>query len=44
VLVEGSAGEFRAVADGPVFLRINEPPGSLADNTGGYTVEIAAGR
>ncbi len=43
-LVDGSEGEFRAVADGPVFLRINEPPGSLADNTGGYTVEIAAGR
>lgn len=44
VLTEGAAGEFRAVADGPVFLRINEPPGRLTDNGGGYDVEIGVGR
>jgi len=43
VVAEGAVGDFRAPADGPLFLRINEAPGALADNSGALTVEIAPG-
>jgi len=44
IIGAGGRGEIRAIVDGPVFLRINEPPGRLGDNAGGYAVEIAADR
>ena len=40
VLAEGAAGEFTAATDGPLYLKINESPGKLADNAGSFTVEI----
>lgn len=40
VLAEGATGEFTAAADGPLYLKINESPGRLADNAGSLTVEI----
>ena len=40
VLAEGAAGDFTAVTDGPLYLKINEPPGELADNTGTLTVTL----
>jgi hypothetical protein len=39
-LAEGAAGEFAAAADGPLYLKINESPGRLADNSGTLTVEL----
>jgi hypothetical protein len=44
IVAAGAAGDFRALADGPVFLRINEPPSGRADNAAGYTVDIAPRR
>ncbi|MFM8434983.1 MAG: hypothetical protein ACKOBP_06505 [Planctomycetia bacterium] len=41
VLAEGGEGSFTAAADGPVFCKINEPPGELADNEGRLDVTIA---
>ncbi len=38
VLAEGAAGTFTAATDGPLYCKINESPGDLADNTGGYAV------
>jgi len=40
VLAEGAAGDFTAVTDGPLYLKINEPPGELADNTGALAVTL----
>lgn len=40
VLAEGAAGEFTAATDGPLYLKINESPGRLADNAGTLTVEL----
>ncbi|MFM8705811.1 MAG: hypothetical protein ACKOHG_18545 [Planctomycetia bacterium] len=40
VLAEGAAGEFTAFTDGPLYFKINESPGRLADNAGSFTVEI----
>jgi len=40
VVAEGSRGEFTAVATGPLFFKLNEAPGELADNTGSLDVEI----
>ena len=37
---EGAASEFEAATDGPVYFKINESPGKLADNAGKFTVEI----
>lgn len=39
-LAEGGTATVTAVADGPLYLRINESPGELADNAGGLTVDI----
>ena len=38
ILAEGSGGECVAVADGPVYCKINESPGALADNAGTLSV------
>jgi len=40
VLGAGAAAELVARADGPLFLKVNEPPGALADDTGGFTVVV----
>ena len=40
VIAEGRGGRFTAVADGVLYLKINEPPGDLADNGGRFDVEI----
>jgi hypothetical protein len=40
VLAEGAAGEFAAATDGPLYLKINEGPGRLADNAGSFTVDL----
>ncbi|MCX7414732.1 MAG: hypothetical protein NTW36_14995 [Planctomycetia bacterium] len=40
VLAEGAAGECTASADGPLYFKINESPGDLADNAGRLTVTI----
>lgn len=44
VVAEGGAGEFTAAADGPLFFKVNEPPGALADNRGAMTVNVRAGQ
>lgn len=38
ILAEGRRGECVAVADGPVYCKINESPGALADNAGTLSV------
>ena len=43
VIGEGGRSALKAAADGPLFLKINEPPGALADNEGTLDVELAAG-
>lgn len=40
VLADGSAGDFTALTDGPVFLKVNEGPGDLADNAGEFRVTL----
>ncbi len=40
VLGAGAAGEFTAAAAGPLFVKINESPGELADNRGRLVVEL----
>lgn len=40
VLAEGASGTFTAAADGPVYLKVNEAPGDLADNTGEFRVVL----
>ena len=40
VIGEGAAATIDAVADGPLYLKLNEPPGDLADDAGSLTVEI----
>lgn len=40
VLAEGGGGSFTAAIDGPVFLKINDPPGELADNEDRLDLEI----
>jgi hypothetical protein len=44
VLGEGAAAAITAAVDGPLFLRVNEPPADLADDAGEFTVEIAPDR
>jgi hypothetical protein len=41
ILGAGATAEITAAATGPLYLKINEPPGDLADTTGTYTVDIA---
>lgn len=40
VLAAGATGQFTAAADGVAYLKINDPPGELADNEGRFVVEI----
>ncbi len=40
VLADGSAGEFTAVTDGPLFMRINGNPAQLADRKGTLSVTV----
>ena len=40
VLGEGAAAMFTAATDGPLYLKVNEPPGDLADNRGTLTVVL----
>ena len=40
VLGAGAAPEVMAAAAGPLYLKVNEAPGDLADSTGAYTVEM----
>ena len=40
VLAEGAGGTFTAAADGPVYLKVNEAPGDLADNEGEFHVVL----
>lgn len=40
VVAEGSDAAFTALADGPLYLKINEPPGELGDNRGALTVTV----
>jgi hypothetical protein len=41
ILGAGATAEITAAATGPLYLKINEPPGDLADTTGTYTVDLA---
>jgi hypothetical protein len=40
VLGDGPATTLTAATDGPLYLKINEPPGDLADDAGVLTAEI----
>jgi hypothetical protein len=40
VLGEGASATIQAATDGPLYLKLNEPPGDLADDAGAITVEI----
>jgi hypothetical protein len=40
VLATGAEGEFTAAVPGPLFVKINESPGELADNRGRLEVEF----
>ena len=40
VVAEGDASEFTARFDGPVYLRVNDSPRGLTDNTEGYSVSL----
>jgi hypothetical protein len=44
VLAEGGRGEFAARVTGPLYVKINEAPGELADNEGSLDVEISPAR
>lgn len=43
IVAEGAAGDFVAPVDGPLFFKLNEPPGDLTDNVGGFSVDIGIG-
>jgi hypothetical protein len=40
VLGEGDSATILAATDGPLYLKLNEPPGDLADDAGAIVVEI----
>lgn len=40
VLGEGAAAALTAAAAGPLYFKVNDAPGDLADNVGAYTVDI----
>jgi len=40
IVAEGRGGEFTAAVTGPLFLKLNESPGGLADNDGGFDVDL----
>lgn len=41
VVAESARGEFIAPSDGPLFFKLNESPGELADNEGAFQVEVS---
>lgn len=41
ILATGSAGTITPAVDGPLYFKINESPGDLADNSGSFEVTIA---
>lgn len=44
VLGGGAEAAITAAADGPLFLRVNEPPAEFADDAGEFTVDLAPDR
>jgi len=40
VLGTGATATLTAQADGPLYLKLNEPPGSLGDDAGEFAVEV----
>jgi hypothetical protein len=44
VLAEGGRGKFTARVTGPLYVKINEAPGELADNEGSLDVELGPAR
>lgn len=40
VLAEGARGTFEAVTDGPLYLRLNDPPAHRRDNAGSLRVTL----
>ena len=38
ILAQGASGTCAAAADGPLYVKVNESPGDLADNAGAFTV------
>jgi hypothetical protein len=40
VLASGAQGELTAAADGPLFLRLNGPPGRLPERDGTISVAV----
>ena len=40
VLGEGASATIQAATDGPLYLKLNEPPGDMADDAGAIAVEI----
>ncbi len=40
VLGTGAAADITAAAAGPLYLKVNDAPGELADNAGSYAVEL----
>ena len=44
VVADGAGGEFTAPANGPLFVRLNGPPGRLAVGEGAISVRFHSGR
>lgn len=40
ILAEGSSGTITAAATGPLYLKLSESPGEIADNSGEFTVTL----
>ena len=40
VLGEGASAMIQAASDGPLYLKLNEPPGDMADDAGAIVVDI----
>jgi len=40
VLAEGRVATLEAISDGPLYVRVNESPGALADNEGRLVLEV----
>lgn len=41
VLGEGAEATFTAATDGPLYLKLNEPPADLANDEGRFTIDLA---
>jgi hypothetical protein len=40
IVAEGVSGRFAAFTDGPVYFKVNQAPGRLADDAGSFRVEL----